>query len=54
MNHEHLMKHTIRQMERERKSAYQHKEEKNTSRFSGNYFLKSLINLTSKMINKGE
>lgn len=53
MNHEHLMKHTIRQMERDRKRTLQPSEDKEQLKFMGDTFLKVLKGLTSKII-KGE
>jgi hypothetical protein len=41
-------------MERERRSALQHEKRKHKSIFSGNPYLKSLIDLPLKLIKKGE
>lgn len=53
MNYEHLMKHTIRQMERERKRTLQQSVGKHQLKFMEESFFKVLKSITS-IIYKGE
>jgi hypothetical protein len=54
MNHEQLLKHTIRQMERDRKRTLQLSEEKHQLKSMGDSFFKILKGITSKIVYKGE
>lgn len=54
MNQQHLMRFTIRQMERERERSLQLKKKKDQSNCMMIKFKKLLINLKSKITFKGE
>jgi hypothetical protein len=54
MNQEQLMKFTLHQMEKERKSSLKNKTKKSISKLIGNFFKILVVGTKSKIVVKGE